>query len=131
MTDPIVYFDGFCNLCDGFVSFVMARDRHRRYRFAALQGETARTRLPADFTTASLRTIVLQQSDRVRVRSDAALAVLSGLGGPWRLVAALRIIPRPLRDVIYDYVSRKRFAWFGQRDSCRLPTSEEREQFLP
>jgi len=86
-----------------------------------------------------MRTIVLEEiggregpeARRVRVRSDAVVAILSELGGLWRLIAILRIIPRPVRDLVYDYVARKRFRWFGRMENCRIPTAEERERFLP
>jgi predicted DCC family thiol-disulfide oxidoreductase YuxK len=131
VTGPIVYFDGLCNLCDGFVRFLLARDRHRHYRFAPLQGETARVRLEGRFTAGDLPTVVLEEPRRFRVRSDAALAILSGLGGIWRLAAVLRIVPRRLRDAVYDYIARKRFEWYGRRDACRVPTPEEQVRFLP
>lgn len=131
MTPSVVYFDGLCHLCDGFVRFVLARDRRRRFRFAPLQGETARRRLEGRFTGDALGSVVLEEPRRFRIRSDAALAILTGLGGPWRLAGALRIIPRLLRDAMYDYVARKRFAWYGRRDTCRIPTPEEAERFLP
>ena len=131
MTGPIIYFDGFCNLCDGFVRFLLPKDKHARYRFAQLQGETARLRLEGRFTGDTLETVVLEEPKRFRIRSDAAIAILTGLGGIWRLAAALRIIPRPLRDALYDYVARHRFRWYGRRDACRVPTGAERERFLP
>ena len=128
---PIIYFDGLCDLCDGFVRFLLARDRRARYRFAPLQGETARARLEDRFTGSAIETVVLEEPKRFRVRSDAAIAILTGLGGLWRLAAALRIVPRPLRDALYDYVARNRFRWYGRRDACRVPTPAERERFLP
>lgn len=131
MTGSIVYFDGHCNLCDGFVRFLLARDRRRRYRFAPLQGETARSRLEGRFTGDALATVVLEEPKRFRVRSDAALAILAGLGGLWRLSAVLRVIPRPVRDALYDHVARKRFERYGRRDACRVPTPQEQERFLP
>ena len=131
MTGTIIYFDGLCNLCDGFVRFLLARDRHRRYRFAPLQGETARVRLEGRFTAGDLQTVVLEEPRRFRVRSDAALAILTGLGGIWHLAAVLRIVPRPLRDALYGYIARKRFDWYGRRDACRVPTPQEQERFLP
>jgi len=131
VTPSVVYFDGLCHLCDGFVRFVLARDRRRRFRFAPLQGETARRRLEGRFTGDAPGSVVLEEPRRFRIRSDAALAILTGLGGSWRLAGALRIIPRPLRDAMYDYVARKRFAWYGRRDTCRIPTPEEAERFLP
>lgn len=131
MSAPIIYFDGLCNLCDRFVRFVVAHDRRGRYRFASLQGDTARARLEGRFTGKALETVVLEEPKRFRVRSDAALAILTGLGGSWRLAGALRIVPRPLRDLVYDYVAAKRCDWYGRRDSCRIPTPDEARRFLP
>ena len=131
MPVTIIYFDGLCNLCDGFVRFVLARDRHARYRFAPLQGETARARLGERFTSADPQTIVLEEPRRFRVRSDAAIAIVTGLGGVWRLLAVGRLIPRRLRDALYDAVARRRFQWYGRRDACRIPTPAEAARFLP
>jgi predicted DCC family thiol-disulfide oxidoreductase YuxK len=131
VTTPIIYFDGQCNLCNSLVDFVIRHDRRRHFRFAPLQGETARARLADRFTTAELTTVVLEEPSRFRIRSDAALAILTGLGGFWRLAGTYRLIPRRLRDALYDYVARKRFGWFGRRDTCRVPGPEERERFLP
>lgn len=127
----LIYFDGLCGLCDRFVRFVVARDRRGRYRFTPLQGTTARTRLPESPDPGALTTVVLEEDGRFRVRSDAALAVLAGLGGLWRLAALLRVIPRPLRDAVYDWIAHHRFRWFGRREECRVPEPEERERFLP
>jgi predicted DCC family thiol-disulfide oxidoreductase YuxK len=130
VTGSIIYFDGFCNVCDRFVRFLLKRDRRGRYRFAPLQGETALQRLEGRFSN-DPQTVVLEEPKRFRVRSDAALAILTGLGGVWRLAAVLRIIPRRLRDALYDHVARKRFEWYGRRDACRTPTASEQERFLP
>jgi predicted DCC family thiol-disulfide oxidoreductase YuxK len=126
-----VYFDGLCGLCDRFVEFVLRRDRRGRFVFAPLQGETARARLPADLRPEPLGTVVLEEEGRFRTRSDAALAVLTGLGGAWRAAAILRLIPRPLRDLVYDWIARHRLGWFGRRDACRIPAPEEQSRFLP
>jgi len=131
VTGSIIYFDGLCNLCDGFVRFLVARDKHHRYRFASLQGETARTRLAERFRADDPQTVVLEEPKRFRTRSDAVIAILSGLGGLWRLSAVLRLVPRRLRDALYDHVARTRFDRYGRRDACRIPTPEERERFLP
>ena len=127
----LIYYDGLCGLCDRFVRFVVARDRRGRFRFAPLQGSTARARLPSLLEPESSRTVILEDDGRFRVRSDAALAVLAGLGGAWRAAALLRVVPRPLRDAVYDFVARHRLRWFGRREECRLPGPEERERFLP
>lgn len=127
----LIYYDGLCGLCDRFVQFVLARDRRGRYRFAPLQGSTARAGLPSRFHPESSQTVILEDDGRFRVRSDAALAIMAGLGGVWRATALLRLVPRPLRDAIYDWIARHRFRWFGRRNECRVPGPEARERFLP
>ena len=127
----VVYYDGLCGLCDRFVRFTLTRDRAHRYQFAPLQGDTARTRLPHLPNPEASSTVILEEEDTFRVRSDAALAVLTGLGGVWRLAALLRIIPRPLRDTVYDLIAKHRHRWFDRREECRVPGPEERERFLP
>ena len=129
----IVFYDGVCGLCDRWVRFVVKRDKQGTLRFAPLQGETAkaRTDLPAE-----LRTIVFvvgagTPSEQTFTRSEAALRLLDHIGGFWRLVSWLRIIPRPIRDAVYDTIARSRYRWFGRFESCRVPPPEWRERFLP
>jgi predicted DCC family thiol-disulfide oxidoreductase YuxK len=129
MTAPVIYFDGFCGLCNGFVDFVLARDRHRRFRFAPLQGTTARARF-GDPGEVDPTTILLEEDGIVHERSTAVLRIIPSLGGAWRLISAFRLVPRPIRDAVYDWVARHRYGWFGKRDACRLPTPEERAVFL-
>jgi predicted DCC family thiol-disulfide oxidoreductase YuxK len=126
----IVYFDGWCGLCNRFVNFLLEHDRKRRIRFATIQGETAGRNLPATYRRTPT-TIVLEHQGRRFERSTAALMSLQLLGGAWRLAGVLRLIPRPLRDLVYDWIARKRYSWFGKRGTCRLPTPAERERFLP
>ena len=153
---PVIFFDGVCALCNGFVDFVLARDCRAMFRFATLQGETASGVLreggPGKSPWASaggadsgsgtgpvgsgdsgewMRSMVLRDKDGLHRRSEAALRILVGLGGPWRLLGLLRLVPRPLRDAAYDLIARNRYRWFGKHDTCRMPTPEERERFLP
>ena len=128
-TPAVIYFDGFCGLCNGFVDFVLRRDSAHRFRFAPLQGSTATARFgPAGDVDPT--TILLEAEGIIYERSTAALRIVSRLGGIWRAAAVLRLVPRPIRDWVYDWVARNRYAWFGKRDTCRLPTPQEREAFL-
>jgi len=127
----LIYYDGLCGLCDRFVQFVLRRDRAARYRFAPLQGSTARDRVPSTLDPETSQTVILEDGGRFRVRSDAALAILTGLGGAWRLAGSLRMVPRPLRDAVYDLVARHRSRWFGRRVECRVPEPAQRDRFLP
>jgi predicted DCC family thiol-disulfide oxidoreductase YuxK len=67
----------------------------------------------------------------MHTRSDAALRIVMRLGGAWKLAAVLLLVPRFLRDGVYTWVARNRYQWFGEHESCRLPSPEERRWFLP
>ena len=154
----VVYFDGVCALCNGFVDWVMVRDRAGLFRFAPLQGQTAREQLwvlpmgdgvreavfgetaggksaPLPGSSASsqtaMRTVVLVDESGVALRSTAVLRILEGLGGVWRLAAVLRLCPAPLRDLLYDAVAKRRYGWFGKRETCRIPTGRDAGRILP
>lgn len=128
----IVLFDGVCSLCNGFVDFLIRRDRQARLLFGTLQSDRARELLEGqDVEIAEgLATVVLVTEHGVLVRSDAALRTLELLGGRWRWVGKLRVLPRPLRDAVYRLVAKHRYRIFGRRDSCRLPTPDEARRFI-
>ena len=127
----MIFFDGVCGLCNWSVDFVIARDRRRVFRFAPLQGETARRRLgiAADDP---VRSMVLADGAGTYRRSDAVWRVLVRLGGFWRVCGRLLwLVPRPLRNWGYEFIACRRYRWFGKHETCRLPTPQERELFLP
>lgn len=127
-----LYFDGVCNLCNRTVDFLIRHDRNGELRYASLQGETARTAVPEFVQEQGLGTVVLVDRDGKHVRSTAIGRSLRIVGGFWGMLGSLLLlIPRPIRDAAYRWVARNRFRWFGRRDSCRLPTPEERLLFLP
>jgi predicted DCC family thiol-disulfide oxidoreductase YuxK len=128
----IILFDGVCNLCNAWVAFVMQRDRRGLFRFAPLQSESA-ARLLAGHEIAVTRepqSVMLIEDGCVYQRSTAALRILRGLGGVWGFAAVLLIVPRPIRDVVYAFIARNRYRWFGKRDTCMIPTPEQRARFL-
>ena len=134
----IVFYDGYCGLCDRFVSFLVREDRDHHLYFAPLQGEAARLRLPADLRPSGnegsevgeLKTVVLLNSDGIHTRSDAALLAITRLGGVWSAARILLWIPRFIRDAVYDFVARHRYRWFGKHETCRIPSLAERARFL-
>jgi predicted DCC family thiol-disulfide oxidoreductase YuxK len=127
----LILFDGVCNLCNGAVQFVIARDPSARFRFGTLQSDAARRMLREEYTLPALPdSIVLLDESGVFTRSDAALRVVRGLRFPWPLAYGLIVVPRPLRDWVYDIVARNRYAWFGKRDACMVPTPDLRARFL-
>jgi len=123
----IVLFDGVCNLCNGAVQFILRRDPRGRFRFAALQSEAARQLLKGD---APPETMVLIESGKTYTKSGAALRIARGLRFPWPVWYGLLIVPRPLRDLVYDWVAHNRYKWFGKRDTCVVPTPQMRGRFL-
>lgn len=128
---PIVFFDGSCGLCNRFVDWVLKRDRRKAFRFTPLQGETAADLLPPQSSDPASWSIVLVDEKGTYYQSDAALRVISRIGGPYKWVALLLLIPRIVRDRVYRLVASNRYRWFGRVDVCRIPTHEERDQFLP
>lgn len=128
---PILLFDGVCNLCHGTVRFVLAHDRAARFRFAPLQSEVGRALLARyGLDPAALDSVVLVDADGAHQRSDGALRTFAGLDRPWRWLGLLRVVPRALRDAVYDWIARHRYGWFGKLDACPLPRQEWRERFL-
>lgn len=127
----ILLFDGVCNLCAGVVQWVIPRDPAARIHFASLQSPIG-TQLCARYgiDASALGSVVLIYDSIAYQESDAALMLVSVLPGPVRFLAMLRIIPRFVRDPIYCWVARNRYAWFGQNDSCMLALPGYTERFL-
>lgn len=126
----ILLYDGVCGLCNRFVQWVLKRDPGGPMRFATLQGELGAAALKALPELTSVDSVVLLHRDGAWVRSTAALEVARYIGGGWLLALAAYLIPRPLRDWIYDAVARRRYAMFGKFDACPLPSPETRARFL-
>src|SRR6478736_2151783 len=125
----IVFYDGVCGLCDRWVRFVVKRDQQRTLRFAPLQGETAKAHndLPSELRTIIFVVRAGTSGKQTFTRSEAALRLLDHLGGFWRIVSWLRIIPRPIRDAVYDMIAKRRYRWFGKFEVCPLPPAEWRD----
>jgi predicted DCC family thiol-disulfide oxidoreductase YuxK len=123
----IVLFDGVCNLCNGFVQFILPRDRVGSFRFASLQSDAAQRLLKGD---APKETIVVIEEGKTYVKSAAALRIARRLRFPWALLYAFIVVPRGLRDMVYDWVARHRYGWFGKRNECMVPSPHWRGRFL-
>jgi predicted DCC family thiol-disulfide oxidoreductase YuxK len=131
----VLLYDGLCGFCDGTVQYVLSRDPGGALRFAALQGEYAQGVLSRHAGLHGVDSLVLVVTtdgvaERILVRSDAALELARYLGGAWRLVQVLRVVPRPIRDGAYDLFARWRYRLFGRRAACRIPQAAERDRFI-
>jgi predicted DCC family thiol-disulfide oxidoreductase YuxK len=128
---PVILFDGVCNLCTGGVRFVIGRDARKRFRFASLQSPVAEKLLGAQGRGGDrLESVVLVVGERTYRKSTAALLIARRLDGLWPLLSALLVIPRPLRDAVYDWIGKRRYRLFGKRDACWRPQAELAERFL-
>ncbi len=131
MTNPLILFDGICNLCNGTVNFVIDRDPEMRFRFAALQSETAQKILAGhNLSGENMETIILIVGDNAYTKSTAVLKIAKRLHLPWSLLSLFFIIPPVIRDVVYDFIAGNRYHWFGKLDSCRVPTPELEGRFI-
>lgn len=137
-TGPVLYFDGVCGLCNGFVDFVMARDARGAFRFATLQGQAGEVAM-RDFEAQTgnriqgegeLRSFLLRHGHSLHWKSDAVLLSLQKLGGIWMVAGWLRLLPLAIRNLVYDFIAERRYGWFGKKEACRLPTPAERDRFL-
>ena len=113
------------------VRFLLRHDRAGRYRFAAMQTAAGRRLLTENGLDADDPvSFLLLEGDAARTDSDAIIAVLTGLGGPWRLAGLARLVPAALRDPAYRWLARNRYRWFGRSDACLVPDSSLRDRFL-
>mgnify|MGYP001272979165 CR=1 FL=1 len=124
----IILFDGVCNLCNGAVQFVIKRDKQEQFMFGSLQGQAGQAylrRFGLDFTS-----FVLIEDDKAYTRSTAALRTAKHLGGLWKLLYVFIIVPRFIRDAVYNRIAGNRYKWFGKKDACMVPTPALRARFL-
>ena len=128
---PILLFDGVCNLCNGFVQFIIERDEDQYFKFASLQSEVAKEILkPFGLDNQTLSTVILVENGKCYTKSTAGLRIMNQFGGLWSLVTVLLIFPKFIRDVVYDFIARNRYKWFGEKESCWIPTPELKQRFL-
>lgn len=129
------FYDGTCGLCHGAVRFVLARDRGgTAFTFAPLHGETFTAAVPADQRAALPDSVVIRtDAGALLARSDAAIYVFERLGGLWRVLGrTMRVVPKPARDLAYDFVASRRYRWFGRETSaCPIVPQELRSRFHP
>lgn len=131
LQESILLFDGHCSLCNGAVDFVLKRDTRKKLLLASIQGTAGQGVLKKyELPPSYLDTLVLVEQGKVYLGSTAALRVARFLGGGWPLFYGLIIIPKGVRDRIYQWISRNRYQWFGRRDTCRIPTASESAHFL-
>ncbi|WP_411030631.1 thiol-disulfide oxidoreductase DCC family protein [Spongiimicrobium sp. 3-5] len=128
----IILFDGVCNLCNGAIQFIIKRDKHDTFRYAALQSEIGQQLVnDRKIDTSKVDSIILiAPGVAYYTKSDAALKIGKEFGGGWKLLGIFEGIPHTIRDWFYDIIAKNRYAWFGKKDACMIPTPELKAKFL-
>jgi predicted DCC family thiol-disulfide oxidoreductase YuxK len=127
---PVVLFDGVCKLCNWSVNFILRRDHKGRLKLAPLQSDYGRAVLKEHRKNPdALDSMMLLEGERLTVKSTAIIRITKYLGGAWPLCMIALIIPRFIRDFIYDIIAKNRTRWFGKYDTCRLPDPEFEDRF--
>jgi predicted DCC family thiol-disulfide oxidoreductase YuxK len=127
--NAVVLFDGVCNFCNSSINFIIKRDRKGYFKFAPLQSEIAQ-KLVGDKTKPMPESVILIENGQTYDRSSAALLIAKKLDGLWPLLYIFMIVPKPIRDAVYNLIGRNRYKWFGKTEACMIPTPEVRSRFL-
>ena len=131
MDKPIVLFDGVCNLCNSAVQFIIRHDKKNIFMFTSLQSDTGQKLLAQyDLPLNELNSFILIENNKAYTRSSGALRVIKKLKGLWPLLYGFMIVPKFIRDGVYNWVGRNRYKWFGKQDACMIPTPELKARFL-
>lgn len=129
--DKVVLFDGVCNLCQASVQTLIKLDKKKRLKFASLQSNFGQELLSdLNIEQDNFKTFIYLSNKQIYTRSTAAIQVFSDFGGAWKLVRIFYIIPKFIRNAVYDFVSSNRYKWFGKKDACWIPTPELKARFL-
>lgn len=127
----IVLFDGVCNLCSNSVKLIIKNDPKGLFKFTSLQSKTGKSYVDKyDIDTSKTDSIVLIKNGKSYVKSSAALHIANKMKGLYPLLFGFIIIPSSIRDLIYDFIARNRYKWFGKKDECWLPTPDLKARFL-
>lgn len=127
----VILFDGVCNLCNSTIQFIIKKDTKQQFKFASLQSDAARDiLLQKSMKNLNLKSIVYISNNKVYLKSSAVLEILWNIGGLYRLSTIFWIIPKPLRDLVYDFIAKNRYKWYGKKESCMIPSPELKNRFL-
>ncbi|MFT5077074.1 MAG: putative DCC family thiol-disulfide oxidoreductase YuxK [Flavobacteriaceae bacterium] len=127
----IILFDGVCNLCNSSVNFVIKKDKNDVFRFAALQSEIGKQYINKfNIDPSQTDSIILIDGDKHYIKSTAALNVTKSLKGGYPLLYAFIIVPKFIRNWVYDVIAKNRYKWYGEKESCMIPTPELKSKFL-
>lgn len=125
--ERIVYYDGVCGLCNKFVNFLIKKDVAEKLRYAPLKGKAAQA-IPKVYD--QVDSVIYSQGGRFYIKSNAALRVLYDLGGIYKMTMIFKIIPRFVRDWVYDFIAKRRYERYGKLESCPIPEKKLSHLFI-
>lgn len=129
--DRVILFDGICNLCAASVTFVIKRDSTAKFRFASLQSALGQKTLREEgINPHYFDTVMLIKDGKLFTRSNAALEIARNMDGLWPALYIFKIIPSIIRNLVYDWIAKNRYKWFGRKDSCMIPTPDLKARFI-
>ncbi|WP_321289463.1 DCC1-like thiol-disulfide oxidoreductase family protein [uncultured Sunxiuqinia sp.] len=126
----IVLFDGYCHLCSRSVQTILEYDNEKKFLFCPLSSDTGQELISQFNIPSNIDSVILIQNKYYYIQSDAALIIAKELGGFFKLILIFKILPRKWRDQIYQWIAKNRFNWFGKRNSCMIPSADEKDRFL-
>ena len=128
---PVILFDGVCNLCSGAVQFIIKHDKKNQFQFASLQSGFGQKILSENnLSTTDLSSFILLEDGRIYTKSSGALRVVKKLNAAWPLLYGFIIVPPFIRNAIYNWVAGNRYKWFGKKEACWLPTPDLKARFI-
>ena len=131
ITKKIIFYDGHCNLCNGFVNAIIKLDKKNIFLFAPLNGNHAKNLLKKNnIKNTTIDSVVLFNNNSISYKSKAVIEILISLGGIYRVLVMTKIIPRAILDWLYDIVAKNRYSWFGKQDRCMVPDKKIISKFL-
>ena len=126
--NPIIAFDGVCNLCNGFIQWLIKRDKKKQFRYTTLQSKVGE--LLVKNMDVEEDSVVLVYKEKIYTLSDVGLKCMQILGGGWNLVYSLIFLPKKLRDFVYKWIARNRYKWFGKSEVCMIPDPSIKALFI-
>jgi len=127
----IILFDGVCNLCNSSVNFIIKHDKKKYFLFASLQSDAAKEiLLHHSLNKIIFDSIILIEDTIIYEKSTAVLRIAKKLNNGFQLLYIFILIPKILRDKIYDYIAKNRYKWYGKKNTCMLPSKDLKSRFL-
>ncbi len=128
----VIFYDGVCILCNRFIRFVLRWDRKKEIYISPLQSAFAGAVLKNfDIDPGKLDTVVFYKNGRIHTRSDVVFSVFRSFGFPWTILNVCELIPRKVRDDVYNWVARNRYGWFGKAsETCPIPDAAQKRQII-